>query len=105
VTEGIHCVHFSSATGATLDAQSALGAGLITKILGAEKPKQRAVAVAEAIAANPPLAVRTASQIPRRLNGKYLRFFLGPKIRRMRCRRFWRSERSVLKIIEPTDEH
>jgi enoyl-CoA hydratase len=50
-------------TGATLDAQCAFDAGLITEIVASDKLQRRAVALAETIAANPPLAVRTIKQM------------------------------------------
>ncbi len=49
-------------TGETIDAQTALAAGLVAEVVGAEKTLERALELAERIAAKPPVAVRLAKQ-------------------------------------------
>ena len=55
-------------TGKLIDAERALAAGLINYVADADKVVDVAMDLAAAIAANPPLAVRSARKVTRRTN-------------------------------------
>ena len=55
-------------TGKPIDAERALAAGLINYVADADKVVDVAMDLAAAIAANPPLAVRSARKVTRRTN-------------------------------------